>query len=71
MAIFGWISLVAIALMVSAPVVIILISHGGRWTIGGANNSRTTRFFANAVAIGMLFAWYYIFAYSPFTLELK
>lgn len=71
MAIFGWICLVLFMLPITASWAIMWINHGGQWTIGGAENSPTTRIAINLVGIAVAGAWYLVFTNAPFTLSLK
>jgi hypothetical protein len=71
MAIFGWICLVVMMLAVTASWLVMWFNHGGRWTIGGAENSALARIIINFIGAGIFVAWYLVFADAPFTLVLE
>jgi hypothetical protein len=71
MAIFGWMCLVLMGLVVTASWLVMWLNHGGRWTIGGAENSVLVRIVINFIGAGICFAWYLVFSYTPFRLVLE
>jgi hypothetical protein len=71
MAVFGWVCLVIMMLVVTASWFIMWLNHRGRYTIGGAENSVMVRMITNFISMGIFFAWYLVFAEVPFTVSMK
>lgn len=71
MAVFGWMCLVVMMLAITASWVIMWLNHGGRWTIGGAENSMTSRIAINVAGIAVAGVWYLAFTEVPFTVSMK
>ena len=68
---FGWIVLGIVGLQAMTAWFILLVNHGGQWTIGGATNSISTRI--TVIVIGALIALYFYWLYTicPFTVTLS
>ena len=71
MAVFGWACLVLMMLAVTASWFIMWLNHGGRYTIGGSENSVMSRITINFIGGGVFFTWYLVFSNSPFTVSMK
>ena len=71
MAIFGWICLVIMMLALTASWFIMWVNYSGPWTIGGAENSMSSRIVIYLIGAGIFFTWYLLFAEAPFTVASK
>jgi hypothetical protein len=71
MALLGWMFLVIMMLAVTASWFIMWLNHGGRYTIGGAENSVMVRMITNFISMGIFFAWSLVFSAVPFAVSMK
>lgn len=69
LAVFGWLVLVVFGIQATLAWFMILLNHGGSYTIGGAINSLVTRI--AVIVVGALIAcyWYWLYTISPLTIN--
>ncbi len=66
MAIIGWLFCVCLAIMFSFIAFIVLFNSAGKYTIGGAINSISTRVASFTFIVAVGFGWYFVFENAPF-----
>ena len=71
MALFGWLCMIVFMFMLTASWFMLWLNHGGRWTIGGAENSTFVRIVINLIAVPVFGQWYLIFTEAPFSVTLN